>query len=95
MSDRNGWKDACRLATEKKAEAILVTQSDRIAQDMGVLLNALSDLAEKGIWIRAAAEYDLLKVNPLSYLLLPPDIQWQMALNNIWQNYRRNAGNSD
>ncbi len=94
--DRDGWKDVCRLTAEKNAGIILVTQLDRVARDRGLLLQALSALAENGIWLQSAAEQELLAINPLfSLLMLPPEIQWQMAVYNIWQNYRRNAENSD
>lgn len=93
--NRDGWKDTCRLAAEKKAGIVLVTQLDRVARDQGLLLQALSELAENGIWLQSAAGHDLLTVNPFSYLMLPPSVQWQMAVYNIWQNYRRNAENSD
>lgn len=51
--DRDGWKAFCRLAAEKKAGLIRVTQLDRVTRDMWLLLQALSALAEKGIWLQS------------------------------------------
>ena len=94
--DRDGWKTVCRLAAEKKAGLILVTQLDRVTRDMWLLPQALSALAENGVWLQSIAEQEMLLTYPFtSLLMLPPQIQWQMAVYNVWQTYRRNAENSD
>lgn len=94
--DRDGWKAVCRLAAEKKSGLILVTQLDRVTRDMWLLPQALSALAENGVWLQSIAEQEMLLTYPFtSLLMLPPQIQWQMAVYNVWQTYRRNAENSD
>ena len=57
--------------------------------------NPLRELSGKGVWIQSAAEPDAFQVNPLFHLWLPPEIQWQLALHELWQTYRRNNENSD
>ena len=94
--DRDGWKAVCRLAAEKKSGLILVTQLDRVTRDMWLLPQALSALAENGVWLQSIAEQEMLLTYPFtSLLMLPPQIQWQMAVYNVWQTYRRNAENSN
>ena len=94
--DRDGWKAVCRLAAEKKSGLILVTQLDRVTRDMWLLPQALSALAENGVWLQSIAEQEILLTYPFtSLLMLPPQIQWQMVVYNVWQAYRRNAENSD
>ena len=94
--DRDGWKAVCRLAAEKKSGLILVTQLDRVTRDMWLLPQALSALAENGVWLQSIAEQEMLLTYPFtSLLMLPPQIQWQMVVYNVWQTYRRNAENSD
>ena len=60
------------------------------------LPQALSALAENGVWLQSIAEQEMLLTYPFtSLLMLPPPLQWQMAVYNVWQTYRRNAENSD
>ena len=80
--DRDGWKRACQEAVEQKADILLVADLTRIARD-------------PILWIQSAAEPDAFRVDPFFHLWLPPGIQWQLALHELWQTYRRNNENSD
>lgn len=93
--DRDGWKRACQKAVEQKADILLVADLTRIARDPILWLQALRELSGKGVWIQSAAEPDAFRVDPLFHLWLPPGIQWQLALHELWKTYRRNNENSD
>ena len=66
-----------------------------IARDPILWMQALRELSGKGVWIQSAAEPDAFRVDPLFHLWLPPRIQWQLALHELWKTYRRNNENSD
>ena len=82
MLARDGWKRACQEAVEQKADTLFVADLTRIARD-------------PILWIQSAAEPDAFRVDPLFHLWLPPGIQWQLALHELWKTYRRNNENSD
>ena len=67
----------------------------RIARDPILWMQALRELSGKGVWIQSAAEPDAFRVDPFFHLWLPPGIQWQLALHELWKTYRRNNENSD
>lgn len=93
--DRDGWKIACQKAVEQKADILLVADLTRIARDPILWMQALRELSGKGVWIQSAAEPDAFRVDPLFHLWLPPGIQWQLTLHELWKTYRRNNENSD
>ena len=93
--DRDGWKRACQEAVEQKADILLVADLTRIARDPILWMQALRELSGKGVWIQSAAEPDAFRVDPFFYLWLPPGIQWQFTLHELWKTYRRNNENSD
>ena len=93
--DRDGWKRACQEAVEQKADILLVADLTRIARDPILWMQALRELSGKGVWIQSAAEPDAFRVNPFFQLWLPPGIQWQFTLHELWKTYRRNNENSD
>ena len=93
--DRDGWKRACQEAVEQKADILLVADLTRIARDPILWMQALRELSGKDIWIQSAAEPDAFRVDPFFHLWLPPGIQWQLALHELWKTYRRNNENSD
>ena len=93
--DRDGWKRACQEAVKQKADILLVADLTRIARDPILWMQALRELSGKGVWIQSAAEPDAFRVDPLFHLWLPPGIQWQLALHELWKTYRRNNENSD
>lgn len=93
--DRDGWKRACQEAVEQKADILLVAELTRIARDPILWMQALRELSGKGVWIQSAAEPDAFRVNPFFHLWLPPGIQWQLTLHELWKTYRRNNENSD
>ena len=93
--DRDGWKRACQEAVEQKADILLVADLTRIARDPILWMQALRELSGKGVWIQSAAEPDAFRVDPFFHLWLPPGIQWQLTLHELWKTYRRNNENSD
>ena len=93
--DRDGWKRACQKAVEQKADTLFVADLTRIARDPILWMRALRELSGKGVWIQSAAEPDAFRVDPLFHLWLPPGIQWQLALHELWKTYRRNNANSE
>ena len=88
--DRDGWKRACQEAVEQKVDTLFVADLTRIARDPILWMQALRELSGKGVWIQSAAEPDAFRVDPLFHLWLPPGIQWQLALHELWKTYRRN-----
>ena len=93
--DRDGWKRACQKAVEQKADTLFVADLTRIARDPILWMQALRELSGKGVWIQSAAEPAAFQVNPFFHLWLPPGIQWQLTLHELWKTYRRNNENSD
>ena len=93
--DRDGWKRACQEAVEQKVDTLFVADLTRIARDPILWMQALRELSGKGVWIQSVAEPDAFRVDPFFHLWLPPGIQWQLALHELWQTYRRNNENGD
>lgn len=73
--DRDGWKTVCRLAAEKKAGLILVTQLDRVTRDMWPLPQALSALAENGVWLQVTSKNPPIHRSLPFYVFFDPSPQ--------------------
>ena len=51
--DWPSWQEAVRLAAERKVDIILVAKCTRVARDTFLLIQAIRDLNQRGIQLRA------------------------------------------
>ena len=51
--NRPGWQETVRLAAERKADIILAAKCTRVARNTFLLIQAIRDLNQRGIQLRA------------------------------------------